>query len=243
MAILPILLFFTCQYLTVFFLDGLVNWKKKKSESLSVVSDSLQHHGLYSPWSSQGQNTGVGSISLLQGIFLTQGSNPGLPHCRQILYQLSHKGSTLPPPQKKEMHTIKASNFSFIWDLIECYTQELASQIALRNCSQVGSEEPGYIWLWGWEIHVVKHTSRCVCAQLLSCVQLFATPWTVASQASLSMESSRQEYWSGLPFPTPRDLPDPGIELHSLSLLHWQVYSLRPAPPGKPIHLGKRLLI
>ena len=50
-------------------------------------------HGLYSPWNSAGQNTGVGSLSLLQGIFLTQGSNPGLPHCRQILYQLSHKGS------------------------------------------------------------------------------------------------------------------------------------------------------
>ena len=46
-----------------------------------------------SPWNSPGQNTGVGSLSLLQGIFPTQGSNPGLPHCRQILYQLSHKGS------------------------------------------------------------------------------------------------------------------------------------------------------
>ena len=43
-------------------------------------------HGLYSPWNSPGQNTGVGSLSLLQGIFLTQGSNPGLPHCRQVLY-------------------------------------------------------------------------------------------------------------------------------------------------------------
>ena len=43
-------------------------------------------HGLYSPWNSPGQNTGVGSLSLLQGIFRTQGSNPGLPHCRQILY-------------------------------------------------------------------------------------------------------------------------------------------------------------
>ena len=42
---------------------------------------------------SPGQNAGVGSLSLLQGIFLTQGSNSGLPHCRQILYQLSHKGS------------------------------------------------------------------------------------------------------------------------------------------------------
>ena len=46
-----------------------------------------------SPWNSPGQNTGVGSLSLLQGIFPTQGSNPGLPHGRRILYQLSHKGS------------------------------------------------------------------------------------------------------------------------------------------------------
>ena len=60
------------------------------SESHSVVSDSLQPHGLYSPWNSPGHNTGVGSLSLLQGIFPTQGSNPGLPYCRQILYQLSH---------------------------------------------------------------------------------------------------------------------------------------------------------
>ena len=57
------------------------------------MSDSLWPHGLYSPWNSPGQNTEVGSLSLLQGIFPTQGSNPGLPHCRQILYQLSHKGS------------------------------------------------------------------------------------------------------------------------------------------------------
>ena len=63
-----------------------------ESESQSVVSNSLWPHGLY-PWNSPGQNTGVGSLSLLQGIFPTQGSNPGLPHCRQVLYQLSHKGS------------------------------------------------------------------------------------------------------------------------------------------------------
>ena len=63
------------------------------SESCSVVSDSLQPHRLYGPWNSPGQNTGVGSLSLLQGIFPTQGWNPGLLHCRQILYQLSHKGS------------------------------------------------------------------------------------------------------------------------------------------------------
>ena len=68
-----------------------------ESESHSVVSDSLRPHGLYSPWKSPGQNTGVGSLSLLQGIFPTQGSNPGLPHCRWILYQLSHKGSPRTP--------------------------------------------------------------------------------------------------------------------------------------------------
>ena len=64
-----------------------------ESESCSVVSDSLWPHGLYSLWNSPGQNTGVDSFTLLQGIFPTQGSNPGLLHCRQILYQLSHQGS------------------------------------------------------------------------------------------------------------------------------------------------------
>ena len=54
---------------------------------------TLRPRGLYSPWNSPGQHTGVGSLSLLQGIFPTQGSNLGLPHCRHILYQLSHKGS------------------------------------------------------------------------------------------------------------------------------------------------------
>ena len=57
----------------------------------------------------------------------------------------------------------------------------------------------------------------CVCVCVLSHVQLFTTPWTVACQAALSMEFSRQEYWSGLPFPTPGDLPDLGIELKSLA--------------------------
>ena len=65
----------------------------KWSESQSVVSSSLRLHGLYSLWNSPGQKTGVGSLSLLQGIFRTQRSNPGLPRYRRILYQLSHKGS------------------------------------------------------------------------------------------------------------------------------------------------------
>ena len=71
----------------------LKNCEVKWSKSRSFVSNSLWPHGLYSPWNSPGQNTGVGSLSLLQEIFPTQGLNPGLPHYRWILYQLSHKGS------------------------------------------------------------------------------------------------------------------------------------------------------
>ena len=61
--------------------------------SRSVTSNSLPPHGLYSPWSSPGQNTGVGSLSLLQQILPTQGSNPGFLQWGRILYQLIHKGS------------------------------------------------------------------------------------------------------------------------------------------------------
>ena len=80
---------FTSSWIIGWFQSGLL-WV---SESRSVVSDSLWPQGLYSPWNSPGPNIGVGSHSLLQGIFPTQGSNPGLLHCRRILYHLSHKGS------------------------------------------------------------------------------------------------------------------------------------------------------
>ena len=61
---------------------------------VAQLCPTLRPHGLYSPWNSLGQNTGVGSLSLLQGIFPIQGSNRCLLHCRWILYQLSHKGSS-----------------------------------------------------------------------------------------------------------------------------------------------------
>ena len=80
-----------CEYLNLKVLKSL--YKTVWSDSGSVVSNSLWPCGLYSPWNSPGQNTGVGSLSLLQGIFPPQGSNPCLPHCRWFLYQLSHKGS------------------------------------------------------------------------------------------------------------------------------------------------------
>ena len=66
---------------------------KSESESRSVVSDSLQPHGLHSSWNSPGQNTRMGSLSLFQWILPTQKSNQGLLHCRWILFQLSYQES------------------------------------------------------------------------------------------------------------------------------------------------------
>ena len=73
-----------------------------------------------------------------------------------------------------------------------------------------------------------------MCVQLLSRVRLFATPWTVAHQAPLSMGFSRN-LWSGLPFPSPGDLPDPGIEPVSSVSLALQVDSLPTEPSGNII--------
>ena len=67
-----------------------MNMKVKVTQSCLTLCDPMNYTV---PWNSSGQNTGVGSLALLQDVFPTQGSNPGLPHCRWILYQLSHKGS------------------------------------------------------------------------------------------------------------------------------------------------------
>ena len=75
---------------------------------------------------------------------------------------------------------------------------------------------PSSTWGRGWEV-------ACVCTQSLSYVQFFATPWTVAHQASLSMGFSWHEYWSGLPFSPPGDLPNQGMS--NPCLLHWQADS------------------
>ena len=120
-------------------------WNVAESESGSVVSDSLRPHGLYSPWNSPGQNTGVSSLSFLQGIFPTQGSNPGLPHCRQILYQLSHKGSPRILEGSlsllQEIFLTRESN----WGLLHCrwISYQLSYQGAL--CNVAGIQQRDYI--------------------------------------------------------------------------------------------------
>ena len=79
--------------------------------------------------------------------------------------------------------------------------------------------------------HFVCMKSESESEVVQSCPTL-VTPWTVAHQAPPSMGFSRQEYWSGLPFPSPGDLPNPGIEPRSLTL---QVDALTSEPPGKPV--------
>ena len=86
-----------------------------------------------------------------------------------------------------------------------------------------------------WTEDLNRHFSRSE-VKSLSRVQLFATPWIVAYQAPLSLGFSRQEYWSGLPFPSPGDLPDPGIEAGSPAL---EAYALTSEPPGKPLFLQR----
>ena len=77
--------------------------------------------------------------------------------------------------------------------------------------------------------HLIRSAEKKVKVKSLSHVRLFATPWTVAHQAPPSMEFSSQEYWSGLPFPSPGDLPDPGIEPGSPAL---KTDALLCEPPG-----------
>ena len=89
-------------------------------------------------------------------------------------------------------------------------------------------------WRLGCGASMGRGILYSACAQLFSHVWLFTTPWTVAHQAPLSMEFSRQEYWSGLPVPSPGDLPDPGIKPRSPAL---QADSLPSEPQGKPIIL------
>ena len=95
-----------------------IPWRKERLPT--PVFWPREFHGLYSPWNSPSQNT-VGSLSLLQGIFPTQGLNPGLPHCRRILYQLSYQGS---PGILISSRLLTNSSLSF--DKIPTFHQNLA---------------------------------------------------------------------------------------------------------------------
>ena len=133
------------------------------AQSCPTLCDPLDYSpsGSYVHGDSPGKNAGMGCHALLQGIFPSRESNPGLPHCRLSFYCLSYQGSHL--------CVIVSNNFSFFnsYRAICCYL--------------VAKSRPTLLWP-----HSPLGSSVCD--------------------------------WSGLPFPSPGDLPDPGVELH---LLHW----------------------
>ena len=96
------------------------------------MSASLQPQGLYSPQKSPGQNTGVGSYSLFQGIFRTQGSNTGFPHCLRILYQLSHHRN---PRILKQVafHFSRGSSWPRNWTRVSCIAGGFFTSWATRE--------------------------------------------------------------------------------------------------------------
>ena len=144
-------------YIYILYASFLIHTKESGSVSRSVVSNSLQPHipwpaRLLCPWNSPGKNTGVGCHSLLQGIFLTQGSNPQLLHCRWILYLLSHQGAQTTELSKKKkkicpfsLPTLLLNNNSafifsqglspvcFPWFENHCYLVSLYCSLVLRD--------------------------------------------------------------------------------------------------------------
>ena len=114
--------------------------------------------------------------------------------------------------------------------LVRMQTQGLAAGLLNQSPCEQNLEICIFNWLSRRFFYQLVYEKK-VKVKLLGHVQLFATPWTVAYQAPQSMEFSRQEYWSGLPFPSPGDLLDPGIESRSPTL---QADALPSEPPGKP---------
>ena len=102
--------------------------------------------------------------------------------------------------------------------------------------STTGPPEKSLKWVFCRSVGVWE---GCAVLSRFSCVQLFVIAWTIALQAPLSMGFPRQEYWRGLPFPPPGDLPSPGIEP---GLLYWQSGSLPPSHQGTPLGRVQRLL-
>ena len=148
-------------------------WVSKWSEVKVIQSYPLRSHGLYSPWNSLGQNTGVGSLSLLQGIFPTQGLNPG---------RLSHQGR----PR-----------------ILEWVAYPFSSRSSRpRNGTRVSCIAGGFFTNWAIREACLEFLLLLLLSHF-SGVWLCATPYTAAHQAPPSLGFSRQEHWSGLSFPSP----------------------------------------
>ena len=143
-----------------------------ESESHSVVSDSLQPHGLYSPWNSPGQNTRVGCLSLLQGIFPTQGSNLGLLCYRRMLYQLSRKGK----PENTGVGSLSLLQGTFLtqesnWGLLHC--RQILYQLSYQGSQIVHLEIVKMVNL----MYILPHDKKII--------NLFSySTWKLANKAT-----------------------------------------------------------
>ena len=112
----------------------------------------LNWTGLYNPWYSPGQSTGVCRCSLLQGIFPTQGSNPGIPHWRQILYQLSHQGSSQPVfYYKTDVNFLQGRNINNLRNL---HIKEISISVSVRDeklyHKRIFSREKATTYIFSW---------------------------------------------------------------------------------------------
>ena len=124
-----------------------------------------------------------------------------------------------------------------VWPLLSGFQELISKSLGCHLHRTVSVLSQQCDWGWGTfestadglESEVNHLGSGCAVCQSLSCVQLFMTPWPGAHQSPLSMGFSRQEYWSGLPLPSPGDLPNPGIKPPTL-----QADSLPSEPPEKP---------
>ena len=195
-----------------------VKWSEVP-QSCPTLCDPMDTRLLH-PWGFLGKSTGVGCHFLLQGIFPTKGSDPSLPHCRQMLYRLSYQGNPwqlfydgqgslacCSPWGRKELDMTDWLNWTDYF-MIAVPAKSLQSCLTLHNpidSSPPGSPIPGILqarileWVaisfsnaWKWKVKVKS----------LSCVRLLATPWAAAYQAPPFMGVSRQEYWSGVPLPS-----------------------------------------
>ena len=167
----------------------------------------------------------MGSHSLLHGIFLTQGSNPGLPHCRQILYQLSHKGS-LRILEWVDYHFSRGS----FWPGIELWSPALQVdslpteltgniKLTLKKCIPIYIRCRQVLF----ESTYISYLHACL-PSCFSCIWHITTLWTVAHQAPLSVGFSRQEYWMDWYALFQGNFPTQGSNLCLLHLLHWHTF-------------------
>ena len=150
-------------------LENIITFRmKSESESCSVMSNSSQPCGLYSPWNSPGQNTEVGSLSLHQGVFPIQESNWGLLHCRRILYQLSYERWQMPFGRDLAFTLLMCADCLLsrkaAWVHV-CVHQWGDSSV----CSQMNAPnlQRSLLSLWHLLSHALRLSLACSCSHLL----------------------------------------------------------------------------